>query len=61
MNIDLNVSYYFVSLEEMIINFPINKLWNQIENCLLHMYMLKLYESHMNAIHAQMMNQQDLT
>jgi hypothetical protein len=42
----------------MINNYPINKIWNQKDNCLFHNCMLKLNESHMNAIHVQMMNQQ---
>jgi hypothetical protein len=54
------MSYYFVSHEKMIIDFSINKIWSQKENCLLHMYMLKLIKSHMSAIHVQMMDQQDL-
>jgi hypothetical protein len=50
INIDLNVPYYFASLEKMIIDFPINKIWNEKNNCLLHIYMLKLMEGYMNAI-----------
>jgi hypothetical protein len=50
ININLNVPYYFASIEKMIIDFPINKIWNEKDNCLLHIYMLKLMEGHMNAI-----------
>jgi hypothetical protein len=57
--IDLNVSYYFVSLEKMIIDFSFNKIWSQKENCLLHMYTLKLNKIHMSAINVQRMDQQD--
>jgi hypothetical protein len=39
-----------------------NKLdiYNQKDNCVFHICMLKLNEGHMNAIHVQMMNQQNL-
>ncbi len=51
---------YFGSIQDMINDYPINMIYNQKDNCLFHIYMLKLDEGHMNAIHVQMMNQQDL-
>jgi hypothetical protein len=51
---------YFASIQEMINDYPINKIYNQKNNCLFHIYMSKLDEGYMNAIHLQMMNQQDL-
>jgi hypothetical protein len=54
------VPCYFASIEEMINDYPINYIYNQKDNFLFHIYMLKLNEGHMNAIHVQMMNQQDL-
>jgi hypothetical protein len=60
ININLNVPCYFGSIQEMINDYSINKIYNQKDNCLFHICMLKLDESHMNAIHVQMMNQQDL-
>jgi hypothetical protein len=50
IKVDLNVPFYFASLEKMIIDFPINRIWNEKDNCLLDIYMLKLIEGHMNAI-----------
>jgi hypothetical protein len=38
----------------------INKIKNRKDNCLFHICMLKLNEGHMNAIHVEMINQQDL-
>jgi hypothetical protein len=60
MNIDLNVPCYFALIQEMINDYPINKIYNKKDNCLFHICMLKLNEGHMNVIHVQMMNQQDL-
>jgi len=60
INIDLNVPCYFGSIQDMINDYPINMIYNKKDNCLFHIYMLKLDEGHMNAIHVQMMNQQDL-
>jgi hypothetical protein len=37
-----------------------NKMYNKKDICLFHICMLKLNEGHMNVIHVQMMNQQDL-
>jgi hypothetical protein len=34
-------------------DFPITKIWNKKYNCLFHIYMLKLNEDRMNAIHVQ--------
>jgi hypothetical protein len=51
------VPCYFVSIEEMTNDYPIHK----IHNFLLHIYMLKPNEDHMNAIHVQMMNHPNLT
>jgi hypothetical protein len=53
INVDLNVPYYIASLAKVIIDFPITKIWNKKYNCLFHIYMLKLNEDHMNAIHVQ--------
>jgi hypothetical protein len=44
----------------MINDYTINKIYNQKDNFIFHICMLKLNEGHMNAIHVQMMNQQDL-
>jgi len=35
-------------------------MYNKKDICLFHICMLKLNEGHMNVIHVQMMNQQDL-
>jgi hypothetical protein len=56
----LNFSCYFASIEEMINDYPINKMYNRKDICLFHICMLQLNEGHMNVIHVQMMNQQDL-
>jgi hypothetical protein len=43
----------------MINDYSINKIKNK-KNYIFHIYKLKLDEGHMNVIHVQMMNQQDL-
>ncbi len=60
INIDLNVPCYFASIQEMINDYPINKIKNKKDKCLFHIFMLKLNEGHMNVICIQMLNQQDL-
>jgi len=49
---------YFASIQNMINDYSINKIYNQKDNWIFHIYMLKLHEGHMNDV--QMMNQQDL-
>jgi hypothetical protein len=44
----------------MINDYSINNIKNKKDNYIFHIYKLKLDEGHMNAIHVQMMNQQDL-
>ncbi len=51
---------YFFLIQKMINDYPINKIYNQKHNCIIHICMLKLDEGHMNATHVQIMNQQDL-
>ncbi len=50
----------FASIEEMTNHCPINNIYNQKDNCLFHICTFKPNENHMNVIHVQMMNQQDL-
>jgi hypothetical protein len=47
-NIVLNIAYYFVLFEGMLMNTSINKIWNQIDNYQHHIYMLKLNENNLN-------------
>jgi hypothetical protein len=50
----------FFLIEKMKNDYPINKIHNQKDKCIFHICMLKPNENHMNVIHVQMMNQQDL-
>jgi len=60
ISINLNVPCYFSSIKDMINDYSINNIKNKKDNYIFHIYKLKLDEGHMNAIHVQMMNQQDL-
>ncbi len=50
----------FFSIKDIINDYSINKIKNKKYNYIFHIYKLKLDEGHMNVIHVQMMNQQDL-
>jgi hypothetical protein len=51
INIDLNVPCYFASIEKMTNDYLIYKLKIKKDNCLFHIYMLKLNKYHMSTIH----------
>jgi len=55
INIDLNVPCYFTLTENMINDYPIKKY--KLFISYLH---VETNKDHMNAIHVQIMNQQDL-
>ncbi len=54
------MSCYFASIEKMKNDYPINNILNKKDNCLFHICMLKPKKDHMNPLHVQMMDQQDL-
>ncbi len=56
INIDLDMSCYFSLIEEMINDYPINKIYCKKDSCIFHICMLKPNEDHTNVIHVQMMN-----